>query len=525
MPTLRSLVTKLTFQADPKPLVDIGRAIEGIKSRLNLLVGVEAIKGIAALTDKFGNFALDLRNAAGAAGLTTDEFQKLTYAATQAGVSQEAMSSTLKNLNKKLQDARLGSEQAALAFAYAGVQPEQLGSFRNAEDALYALGKSLNSIQDPVRRAASATEILGDQGAKLLASLGQTSGGFKDLARSSDAAANVIGGNNLEALARSEQALLALRSQAGNLAAQLGASLAPAVTVAINGLSKFILTNQGLIRTEFKEWAKRAAYALGAVSGVVAGLAHDLYLLIRQIYTWGKTSGVFAGVAKGMRAIADVAVALLPVMVSLGHAVLDTFSSIAENMGSLYGAVQQALGGIAKIFAQPLDTAAWRVAFDTLSQLVKELARAPFAVIVDAMSSLYAAADKLYGLFFSGQSIKDTWIGKAVDALSGLKGMLSIGGVASGSDPAPGAKIIDVKPMAAMFNAQDITRMQGAPPAQAMGQGAQAAQQTINAPITLTINGDANSKPVLNAVKEGVSEHFEMVMRQTQAGMAPGMVY
>jgi len=537
MATLRELITKLSFQTDTKPLESVGKAIEGIKSRLNLLVGIEALKGIANLTDKFGNFALDLRNAAAAAGLTTDEFQKLSYAAAQSGVSQESMANTLKSLNKRLQDARLGSEQAALAFAYAGIPAEQLGTYRNAEEALYAVGKSLNSIQDPIKRASSAQELLGEQGMRLLASMAATSGGLSELSHSAEASAATIGGKNLDAMIQAEQALTGLRSQATALAQNLAASLAPALTAGMKALTKWVFTNQGMLRTDFKEWAKKAAFALGAVAGVVAGLAHDVMLLVRRFMDWGKASGVFKRLGEDFKVIGNIVAsvfkAISVAVAALAPVLLDVFESALNSLDRLLRAVGSALASLSDMLRHPLSFDAWDKAFTSILKLIQELARAPFDLVTTAISSLFSAADKLFALLY-GKSFKDTWLGQALGALGSVPGDVANmrafqkgpgATAARSSEPDP-----DLAYLQGMVQRTLSSPLQAASATQpafasATGSARAGSAPTVNAPITLNIQGDANSRPVLQAVKEGVAQHFDMVMRQAQAGSSPGVVY
>lgn len=533
MPTLRELITKLSFQADTKPLDSVGKAITGIKSRLNLLVGVEALKGIANLTDQFGNFALDLRNAAAAAGMTTDDFQKLSYAAGQAGISQETMAGTLKSLNKRLQDARLGSEQAALAFAYAGVPAEQIGSFRNAEDALYAVGKSLNSIQDPVRRAASAQELLGEQGPRLLASLAATSGGLRELSHSAEASAAVVGGSNLDALAKAEQALAGLRAQSEALARNMAASLAPALTAGMKALTGWVFTNQGVLRADFKEWAKKVAFALGAVAGVIAGVAHDMMILYRRFMDWGKTSGVFKRLGQDFKVvgavISDVFKGLFAVSMSLSGVLLDVFESLLSSMDRLMRSLGDALVKLSDLLMHPLSFSKWVDAFTSLSKLIYEIAKAPTDVIITAITSLYNAGSKLFSLFF-GKNFSDTWLGQAISAVAGAPGKFA-DMRAFKKGPVSSREGSGEPESAALGYLMDRTSggaMQGGAPTPVIppAQGTRLAQSaTVNAPITLNIQGNADSKHVIKAVKEGVADGVSTVLRYAQADAAPGMLY
>ena len=536
MATLRELVTKLSFVTDTKPLDKVNSAIAGIKSRLNLLVGIEALKGLASLTDQFGTFALDLRNTAAAAGLTTDEFQKLSYAAAQSGINQEALGSTLKSLNKKLYDARMGSEQAALAFANSGVPPEQLGSFHNAEDALYALGRSLNQIQDPVRRAALAQEMLGDQGAKLLASLNATAGGLAQLSRSADANASVITDTQLEALVRSEQALVGLRQQATTLSQQLAASLAPSITKAFGALSKFLSANRELIRTTFKRWAVATAGVLGTIVGAFQG-AYDVALrFYNKLLDFDRKTGLFTSLKKDLefvgRFLKEVFVLVFPAALGAIEAVFTTVVSLTAHLQDLGGALGAVGAAFSKIFTGP-----WRdilknvnAFFVSIAHLATEIGRTGLGLVNDGLNITLGYVKDIFKLLF-GYKFEDSFLGKFVNLGQMIaNGASNLFGGRSYTDK--DGNLVGTPGAPASGPQFDMMQMQGASPllrpaGPTFGAAGQAGSSSsvINAPITINIEGNAETKPVLQAVQDGIADSHDKLLRQTQAASTPGMWY
>lgn len=535
MATLREIITRFAFVANTTPLEKVSKAVDGIKTRINLLVGIQAVKGLAALTDRFGTMALDLRNAAEAAGLSTGEFQKLGYAAEQSGIAQESMGAILKGLNKRLQDARMGSEQAALSFAQAGVPPEALGSFRNAEDALFAVGAALNHIEDPIKRAALAQELLGEQGLRLLGALRKQTGGFTELAQSADAAANALSGKQLDAMSDAEQALIGLRQQAGSLASQMAAMLAPSVTKAVKSITAWLSKNREVIKTSFREWAGRAVAAISFFAGEVYQLTLNVEDVIKRFRRWGQESGNFE---RATRFIAAAFTVLVPVIKGLAsffksylfltvEALIETFENFADKILMVADAFRVYIKATDNL-ATNYNLETWKDSIKATLTLFNALANAPVLLVADMISSVSNSIERLAKVIM-GPEWKNSAFGQFFE---GVRGAFAMGGDLLGVNDrgptAPGeATSARPGPQAQMTAMRDMVTTAPSPMATMAPQSMMPAPQpgVVNAPITVNITGNADTKPVIQAVKDGVAEHFDRVMSQATVAGATVQVY
>lgn len=129
---------------------------------------VRLIESVVTLRD-------DLEDLGARAGVTSEVMAGLRFAAAAGGGGMEEITQSFQALNQRLRLAMEGNEQAAAAFAALGVSiTDATGDLRPAEDVLSGVITALQAIEDPTQRAVAATSVLGESGAKLLATFGDT---------------------------------------------------------------------------------------------------------------------------------------------------------------------------------------------------------------------------------------------------------------------------------------------------------------------------------------------------------------
>lgn len=111
----------------------------------------------------------DLKDLATAAGLTTDEYQRLAMAAEQAGLDQQGMMKGLKVMKEFLRDARVeGSKQAEVLKAL-GFSQEQISSGSiDAMDAMDRLSGAVEAAVTPQDKYNVAASVFGAKAQELI---------------------------------------------------------------------------------------------------------------------------------------------------------------------------------------------------------------------------------------------------------------------------------------------------------------------------------------------------------------------
>lgn len=151
----------------------VGNKIEGTFKK----IGTAAVAMAAAFAStqliSFARQSLDATGGLGELaqqlGVTTDQLQVYQYAATQAGLKNEELQTSLGQLNRRLGQASLGVKAPAEAFKILGVAVKDAdGTVRRAGQVLPDIAEALSKIESPAQRAALATELFGRSGQKLL---------------------------------------------------------------------------------------------------------------------------------------------------------------------------------------------------------------------------------------------------------------------------------------------------------------------------------------------------------------------
>ena len=291
---IRDILTRWGFQIDDKKLSDLDHKLEGIKRRMDLLVGVEIAKGLFHIAESFSKVGEEIALGAEAAGISAEEFQKLAYAAKLNNVEVNEMQQGLRVLSKQLYDARSGSQQANKAFQAVGFSPEQVRGFKNSKDALLALSDRFANIQDPIKKAALAQELLGRGGTRMVSLLSKGSKGIKEYGVEAKNLGIILSSGQVEALDRLENTLQKLWAIFKSIGAVVGATLAPAIIYLVDAFGKFVAANRALIQQNIVGFLRELAYGFGFVFGFCEALIIQLMKLAKAFGFQGSIGKLIA---------------------------------------------------------------------------------------------------------------------------------------------------------------------------------------------------------------------------------------
>lgn len=521
--TVRELITKWTFQTDHAPLHKIEEQLEGIKHRLEFLAAAEVMHAIYELTEKFAHFAEELHIAAASAGLTVEAFQKLAFAAGQSGISQDEMAMSMARLSKHLYQARQGGEEAQKAFSAAGFTPEQIHSFKTGQDVMLALADRMKGMQDPIQKQALAMQLMGRGSVNMVGFLSQGSGAIKGLGQEAENLGTILREDQVEALVKMEHALQKVWAVIKNLGATFVSYLSPAITTAIDHWLKFYSANKKIIEQNIRQWAYDFGYVLGYLSGI-------LEFVMKNVFEFAKSHQTLV-----LRIIEVVsALALLSL----------AFFAVMKVVGLLKGAMGVLGGGFSVIMS--LVKGAMFV-FRMLSTVIPIVTGflADFAAVLFAspIGWLAIAVVVIHDLWvlLKGGKFEDTWLGQAfnwmmklggmIADLLGLKELLTGGIVGNVGDMLGGLKdkvggalqhFIGIGGPDALAGAGKLAQTPDT-----IGAGVSSANNTysVNAPITVSVQGGGDPQQMAKSVREGVKEHLDRVHRDAQRSLRPATAY
>lgn len=109
-------------------------------------------------------------------GLTIDAYQKLSFAAKEAGVEGENFNVAFASLNRNLTQAANGSASAQQKFSRLGIDIKDVnGNVKAADQVFLELSDRLGQLPDGALKSGLALDIMGESGARMIALMNQGS--------------------------------------------------------------------------------------------------------------------------------------------------------------------------------------------------------------------------------------------------------------------------------------------------------------------------------------------------------------
>jgi len=121
------------------------------------------------------------------AGVSTEAFSRLSFAAELSGSSADQLRDAFNKLNKSANDTSRGTGSAQAAFAALGVSVvDARGKIKSSDALLLDVAESFSQFEDGAAKGAAAQAIFGESGARLLPLLNQGRAGLEAMGAESD---------------------------------------------------------------------------------------------------------------------------------------------------------------------------------------------------------------------------------------------------------------------------------------------------------------------------------------------------
>ena len=179
-----------------------------------------ALTGLAGLAMKAVSTADDLNTLSKQTGFTTDEIQKMKYAADLVDVSFEDIEGALKKLKPKITENNK-------ALADLGVSTKNAdGSTRNATDVFYDAIEALSKIPNETERDQKAMELFGKSADSLAGIIDDGGAAMKAYGEEAERMGLIMGQDTVDNLNKVNDTIDKLKAQGGGALAKLGATIA-----------------------------------------------------------------------------------------------------------------------------------------------------------------------------------------------------------------------------------------------------------------------------------------------------------
>lgn len=312
-----------------------GKALKGMAVGLGVvLAGGAALVGL--VTNAAGAND-EMTKLAASTGVSANEMERLSFAATQSGADAQTLSKSIRFLNKGLADAKeKGTSPVYEGLTQLGLSMDQLGG--SAEQNLGVLADALNNIEDPAQRATIAAKVLGEEGGpKLATMLAEGSKGIDKL-----------GDQAKQSTDEQRQALTEFMDTMGEIANSLSQLLLDVITPLLPMIQDLAL--------RFSEMFSQLADSglidkLTEAFGIVIDLAFELINEFMPAIDELIDGGFFDQMIDIMKALAPIIVDLTKIMIPLFQFTLDLLKPLNE----VLLLVIKALGKVVEIVREAVD--------------------------------------------------------------------------------------------------------------------------------------------------------------------------
>jgi hypothetical protein len=340
---------------------------------------------MAASVQVFSSSGDELSKLSDRTGVSVEALSELRHAAGQSDVAVSDLQNGLNKMNKTLGEAATGSSSAIEALAALGLRVEDLQSL-SPDMQFEALAEAIGGIADPALRTKAVMDIFGKSGANLLPLMTQGAAGVKALRQEARDLGLQVSGADAAAATLYGDTLANLWSVVKDVAFEIGAALAPALTALIQtvtpivvGVAEWISQNRELV-----VWIAGVAAAVGAagaalVSFGVASLALSA-AIGGLISLGGVLAAVFAAIVSPVGLVIAAIVALGAVIATqtefgvamvgwLGEQFSALLATVSRTIGNIVGLLQAGQLGAAMELAWTAIDAAWQTGIAGLKNL------------------------------------------------------------------------------------------------------------------------------------------------------------
>lgn len=279
---VRELLALIGLDVDKGSFASADTALGRAKSAMEALgraavsVGADVAKATLDFIDSTGK----LNDTAAAAQISTTSLQELAYAASLSDVSLEQMGVGMKALNALLVDGqKYGSDASKMFHRFGVATRDASGHVRSADDVLGSIADRMARYPEGPQRAAMATKLLGEAGAKLVPLL---QGGSAALAEARQEARDlglVIDEETIKAGDDLGDSMTKLQGVGRSLGATLGSELMPYLREIEIGLLRWWKANRQLVTGGIRKFVRGVETAVLALGSALKWVSDNIKLI------------------------------------------------------------------------------------------------------------------------------------------------------------------------------------------------------------------------------------------------------
>lgn len=239
-------------------------------------------------------------------GMTTEEFQRLSYAAKMNGASEDLMGDSLRTLSKNMILAINGGKEMQAWFGRVGLSMAELKKMNAAEvfakiaDKFVAVGDASGNAE---KKIALLEAVMGGSGVAMKNTLEIGSAGLKKFGDEAERLGVVVDGTTADAMGDFNDNIDRLKSGLFGVMARIATVAMPVLEGVVKRMTAWSVSNRELISTQVVAFVTRMARALPPFLDAVVQIATALSLLLGGLNSVAQALGGWDAVIVAISAL------------------------------------------------------------------------------------------------------------------------------------------------------------------------------------------------------------------------------
>lgn len=311
-------------------------------------------------------------------GLSATAYQQWDYVLGQAGADINSMSTGMKTLTNKLDDAKNGSESAQAMFAQLGLSMDDLSNM-SREDVFESVIYGFQGMADSTERAALANDLFGKSGQELTPLFNSSVEDTKALIAASSELGFVMSDEAVKASADYNDAMDTMKRTIGGVKNSMIGEFLPSITTVMDGITELFSGGDGVgkisegIQSFISTISASAPKFLESGSRIILAIGDAIISNLPQL---------ISAAGQTIMTLANGIIQQLPMIIETGLQILVSLANgIAENLPTMIPTIVSVVLQIVDTLTDP----------GTLSALID----ASIAIIIGLADGLIEALPQL----------------------------------------------------------------------------------------------------------------------------------
>lgn len=307
---------------------EVGRKLSGISAGA-AAVGTGLLKlGYDAVTS-----ADDINTLAKQTGISTDEIQKMRYAADLVDVSLEDITGALRKMKPKMDENNETFQRLGVSVTNAD------GSLRSATDVFYDSIDALSKVQNETERDQLAMAMFGKSADQLAGIIDDGGAALKQYGAEAENLGLIMSGDTLDALNQTNDVIDQTKARLAGTMAQIGADVATVLGPALENGAEWI----GTITAKLRELTPEQAETILKIVGIVAAIGPVLVIGGKLIAGVGSLISILGSVVGFLGGPLTIAIAAI---IAVGVLLYKNWDTIKEKATELWNGVKSTFESI-----------------------------------------------------------------------------------------------------------------------------------------------------------------------------------